>query len=69
MITTTNTAQVCAAVGELDHLTTVDVLNIIHALRLRNARTPFQQQGRAEVAKALDAAHIELMGIWTRDEA
>jgi hypothetical protein len=69
VITTTNTAQVCAAIGELDHLTTVDVLNIIHALRLRNARTPFQQQGRSEVAKALDAVHTEIIGIWTRDEA
>lgn len=69
MITTTNTAQACATIGEMDHLTTVDVLNILHALRLRNARTPLQQQGRADVAKALDACHAVIIGIWTVDEA
>lgn len=69
MSNATNTAQVCAGIGELAHMSTVDVLNIIHALRLRQARTPLQQQGRADVGKALDAAHTEIMGIWTRDEA
>ena len=64
-----HTAQACASIGELAHMTTVDVLNIIHALRLRNAKTPLQQQGRADVAKALDACHTEIMGIWVRDEA
>lgn len=69
MSTGYNAAQVCDTIKHVEHLTTVEVLNILQALRLRNAQTPLQQQGRADVAKALDACHTDLMGIWVRDEA
>ena len=59
-----HTAQACASIGELAHMTTVDVLNIIHALRLRNAKTPLQQQGRQmhEMIAGSELAVIDTAG-------
>jgi hypothetical protein len=43
-------------------------MNIITALQQRQARTPLQQQGRADVDKVLSVCAGALMIIWTEDK-
>jgi hypothetical protein len=61
-------AEVCDLIASLAHLTTVDAMNIITALQQRQARTPLQQQGRADVDKVLSICAGALMVIWTEDK-
>lgn len=67
-VTEHNVMRVCDAIADIEHFTTVDAFNILFALSLRHARTPFQQQGRQDVDKALSVCRYELADIWTRDK-
>lgn len=59
---------VCEAIETTPSMTTVDIANIIAALRLRVSMTPLQQQGRADCDKVLGVAHGAIMIIWTDEK-
>lgn len=63
-----NTNDACKAIEAAAAITTVDIGNVLSALRLRLSKAPLQQQGRQACHDVLQRAHSEIFAIWIKDQ-